>query len=127
MSRCDLGAEERVLGINGRPFDFRVGELEDHPVGGDSMAGFDVDGLDAVGEEVFHLYDPRLSVIDGRCYAVFAADVPAEEGTYVSLFDGKTLEGWEKVGNERSVWEVKDGAISGSGPASMAGLSGARW
>ncbi|MEN8151702.1 MAG: glycoside hydrolase family 130 protein [Planctomycetota bacterium] len=36
----------------------------------------DVDGLDAVGEEVFHLYDARLSVIDGQGYAVFAADVP---------------------------------------------------
>ncbi len=41
------------------------------------------------------------------------------EENWVSLFDGKTLEGWEKVGNEKSVWEVKDGAIHGSGPASM--------
>ncbi|MBI1314990.1 DUF1080 domain-containing protein [bacterium] len=38
---------------------------------------------------------------------------------WVSLFDGKSLDGWEKVGNEDSVWEVKDGAINGSGPASM--------
>ena len=38
---------------------------------------------------------------------------------WISLFDGKTMEGWEKVGNENSVWEVKDGALSGSGPASM--------
>ncbi|MBM4077697.1 MAG: DUF1080 domain-containing protein, partial [Planctomycetes bacterium] len=38
---------------------------------------------------------------------------------YVSLFDGKSLEGWEKVGKEESVWEVKDGAICGSGPQSM--------
>jgi len=37
----------------------------------------------------------------------------------VSLFDGKSLEGWEKVGNEASVWEVKDGAIQGSAAASM--------
>jgi hypothetical protein len=38
---------------------------------------------------------------------------------WVSLFDGKTLSGWEKVGKDESVWEVKDGALSGSGPASM--------
>ena len=38
---------------------------------------------------------------------------------WVSLFDGKTMKGWEKVGNQMSVWEVKDGAICGSGPASM--------
>jgi hypothetical protein len=43
----------------------------------------------------------------------------AEEETWTSLFDGKSLEGWEKVGQEASVWEVKDGAIHGSGPASM--------
>jgi len=36
-----------------------------------------------------------------------------------SLFDGKTMDGWEKVGKEDSVWEVKEGAIRGSGPASM--------
>ena len=43
----------------------------------------------------------------------------AADAEWISLFDGKTLDGWEKVGKEDSVWEVKDGAISGSGPASM--------
>ncbi len=43
----------------------------------------------------------------------------AEDAEWVSLFDGKSMDGWEKVGNEASVWEVKDGAICGSGPASM--------
>jgi hypothetical protein len=38
---------------------------------------------------------------------------------WVSLFDGKTLDGWQKVGNEKSVWQVKDGAIQGSGVPSM--------
>ena len=46
-------------------------------------------------------------------------NVYAEDVQWISLFDGKTLEGWEKVGRDRSVWEVKDGALSGSGPASM--------
>lgn len=47
------------------------------------------------------------------------ADARAQDKQWVSLFDGKSLDGWEKVGNEKSVWEVKDGAICGSGPASM--------
>ena len=45
--------------------------------------------------------------------------VQAQDAAWVSLFDGSTLDGWEKVGKDDSVWEVKDGAISGSGPASM--------
>jgi hypothetical protein len=42
---------------------------------------------------------------------------------YVSLFDGKTLSGWEYLplpGQEgKTKWEVKDGALCGSGGASM--------
>ena len=39
---------------------------------------------------------------------------------WVSLFDGQTLSGWTKGGGEgRSKWEVEDGAIVGSGQASM--------
>lgn len=48
-----------------------------------------------------------------------AAPARAAEEKWIPLFDGKSLEGWEKVGNEESKWEVKDGAIQGSGPASM--------
>ena len=47
------------------------------------------------------------------------SDAVAEDSKWISLFDGKTMKGWEKVGREDSVWEVKDGALSGSGPASM--------
>ncbi len=43
----------------------------------------------------------------------------AQEKPWVALFDGKSLEGWEKIGKEESKWEVLDGALSGSGPASM--------
>ena len=43
----------------------------------------------------------------------------AEDAEWISLFDGKTLDGWEKVGNEASVWAVQEGAIRGSGPPSM--------
>ena len=60
------------------------------------------------------------------CFAVafpllclLLTDAVAEDGQWVSLFDGKTMSGWEKVGNEDSVWQVSDGALCGSGPASM--------
>lgn len=42
-----------------------------------------------------------------------------EADKWTSLFDGKTLDGWEKVGGDKSHWDVKDGEIRGSGDASM--------
>lgn len=52
------------------------------------------------------------------CVCPIYAGEPSSDG-FVSLFDGKTLEGWDKYGKEGSVWEVKDGCICGSGEASM--------
>ena len=43
----------------------------------------------------------------------------AEEPGWTTLFDGKSLAGWEKVGKEDSLWEVKEGEIRGSGTQSM--------
>jgi hypothetical protein len=47
----------------------------------------------------------------------------AQEGTWVSLFDGKSLEGWTalELGKVKggSKWEVKNGMIEGSGTQSM--------
>ena len=37
--------------------------------------------------------------------------VGADDAKWIELFDGKTLDGWEKVGNQESVWEAKEGAI----------------
>ena len=50
-----------------------------------------------------------------------AAQKPASEGEWVSLFDGKSIDGWSVVPlpNRKTKWEVKDGAIEGSGEASM--------
>lgn len=39
--------------------------------------------------------------------------------SWVSLFDGKSLKGWERIGNKDSQWAVKDGAMTCNGPASM--------
>lgn len=63
-----------------------------------------------------------------RCFALGAlslamiccpVDGQAADAEWVALFDGQSLDGWKKVGKDESVWEVKDGAICGSGPASM--------
>jgi hypothetical protein len=47
----------------------------------------------------------------------------AQDGKWVSLFDGKSIEGWTvlELGKEKgqSKWEVKDGMIEGSGAPSM--------
>ena len=51
-----------------------------------------------------------------------AACVRADEPKWVSLFDGKTLDGWESFelqGKGTSKWEVVDGSMVGSGKASM--------
>lgn len=50
---------------------------------------------------------------------IFYSTAAAQEKPWVALFDGKSLDGWEKIGKEDSKWEVIDGALSGSGPASM--------
>ena len=36
----------------------------------------------------------------------------AEKNDWVSLFDGKSLAGWEKVGKTDSHWEVREGALA---------------
>ncbi len=42
--------------------------------------------------------------------ALLAADAPQPEEGFVSLFDGKTLDGW-KVGENADVFQVRDGMI----------------
>lgn len=41
----------------------------------------------------------------------------ADDNGWVSMFDGKTLDGW-KANDHPESWSVKDGAIVGDGPAS---------
>lgn len=51
-----------------------------------------------------------------------AEKAESTQGQWVSLFDGKTLSGWtalELKGAGTSHWEVKDGAIVGTGQPSM--------
>lgn len=62
----------------------------------------------------------RLLVIAAVLLAISSStSIKADDGQWISLFDGKTLQGWRKVGEDQSVWEVKDGAIVSSGTTSM--------
>lgn len=60
-----------------------------------------------------------LVVLTGSVCVLSGCLALAADEKWTPLFDGKSLSGWEKVGQEASVWEVKGGAICGSGPASM--------
>jgi hypothetical protein len=60
-----------------------------------------------------------VAVCLGSFAFLAASTVHAQDAKWVSLFDGKTMEGWEKVGKDDSKWEVVDGALAGSGAASM--------
>lgn len=50
---------------------------------------------------------------------VASGNTRADDSKWVALFDGKTMDGWEVIGREGSIWTVKDGALTGSGDASM--------
>lgn len=58
----------------------------------------------------------------GIISAALVVPAQAQDSKYVSLFDGKTMSGWEflplKQGAKTN-WEVKDGALVGTGEASM--------
>jgi len=53
----------------------------------------------------------------GWSSVAYSEDFPKD--VFVPLFDGKSMDGWEVVGKEGSVWKVEDGALAGSGEASM--------
>ncbi|WP_390174056.1 3-keto-disaccharide hydrolase [Rhodopirellula sallentina] len=59
-----------------------------------------------------------LQCSSGCANETLESDAVASPG-WISLFDGESLEGWEKVGKDDSYWEVVDGALTGSGSQSM--------
>lgn len=61
----------------------------------------------------------RLRAVAVCSVLLLSSAAAAEETAWIPLFDGKTLTGWDKVGDAASVWEVRDGAMLGSGPPSM--------
>jgi len=60
------------------------------------------------------LVTPSLALL--LAIGCFAADTPAPEAGFVSLFDGKTLDGW-RVGENANVFQVRDGMIVMEYPA----------
>lgn len=62
-------------------------------------------------------YGLIASIGIAMCFAALPA--VAQDAQWQPLFDGKSLDGWEKVGSDKSKWEIIDGALAGSGDASM--------
>ena len=60
-----------------------------------------------------------LASSDAGAQEAVAQQAGDKDSKWVSLFDGKTMDGWEKIGKEDSHWEVKDNALAGSGTQSM--------
>ncbi len=60
-----------------------------------------------------------LSVMNNAFAEDKSGEKATEEANWLSLFDGKSMDGWEKVGKEDSHWDVQDGALAGSGSQSM--------
>ena len=50
------------------------------------------------------------NIIPALFAAAFVLPAVAEEKGFTSLFDGKTLEGWD---GKKEFWSVQDGAIQG--------------
>ena len=57
-------------------------------------------------------------ILLGLTRVVVSSGPTADEGKWVSLFDGKTLSGWTTADGSTGAWKVEDGEIHGSGPAS---------
>jgi beta-1,4-mannooligosaccharide/beta-1,4-mannosyl-N-acetylglucosamine phosphorylase len=55
----------------------------------------EIDGLDAAARGIFHVYDPRLTMIDGTIHVVFAADT--DEGCRLGIARTTDLERLELV------------------------------
>ena len=59
----------------------------------------EIHGLDSVGERVFHVYDPRITVLDGALHIVFAADT--DGSCRLGIARGETLSRLELISYSR--------------------------
>jgi hypothetical protein len=57
-----------------------------------------------------------IAIVSAALWAQQSAPTPGKDG-WISMFDGKTLDGWKANENPES-WKVVDGALVGDGPAS---------
>jgi hypothetical protein len=58
-----------------------------------------------------------IAVIGLAVLPLAADDTKSDSAGFVQLFNGKDLTGWKPHPDDMTKWEVKDGAITGSGPA----------
>jgi predicted GH43/DUF377 family glycosyl hydrolase len=56
----------------------------------------EIDGLDDIGSTVYHVYDARLTQIEGTLYGVFAVDT--DEGCQLATARSIDLQRWELIG-----------------------------
>jgi len=71
-----------------------------------------------------------MCVSIGLCLSAQAGEEASAGGKWISLFDGKTLNGWEIIKSHHGTggkWEVKDGVLSGTQhPPKVGGLLGTK-
>ncbi len=62
---------------------------------------------------------PVFATVFVLCLGVVSLDAEEKKSAdgWISLFNGKDLTGWKTHPGDMAKWEVKDGAIVGSGPA----------
>jgi hypothetical protein len=60
---------------------------------------------------------PAWIVSDAALAPPASANAQAGDKKWVQLFNGKDLTGWKAHPDDKAKWEVKDGAIVGTGPA----------
>lgn len=61
-------------------------------------------------------------LLTSLCLSSLQADEAAGKKAsekWTVLFDGKTMDGWEKIGKKDSHWQIEDGMLAGSGAQSM--------
>jgi hypothetical protein len=57
-----------------------------------------------------------LAIVALAAIPVVAADTKSDSAGFVQLFNGKDLAGWKMHPDDTNKWEVKDGALTSSGP-----------
>jgi serine/threonine protein kinase len=75
-------------------------------------------GAPTRGHIALQAMSPDTTVVQFRRIDVkdLPKDVAPVKSGFVPLFDGKTLAGWKTHPEDKAKWEVKDGAIVGTGP-----------
>ncbi len=113
VAQDDLGSDPRgqfLAALNASPV-YRL--LGTDGLGATEMPAVNQPVTTTIG---FHMRPGRhdITAYDWDRYMDFA-DRRMADGAWISMFDGKTLDGW-KPETANTTWTVRDGAIAGEGP-----------